>query len=114
MIKLNPITLDAELVLGTTGTFSVAPKIDGDKILQDGDHVWFTLRKKIGGPILLQKDIHTFDNGIAEIPIPPSDTENMEPGSYIYDLRLLRGDGNDDSLLPKGDSAYFVLKRGVK
>ena len=114
MIKLNPTTLDAELVLGTTGTFSVAPKIDDERILQDGDHVWFTLRKKIGGPVLLQKDITDFENGIATIPIPPSDTENMEPGSYIYDLRLLRTDGNDDSLLPKGDSAYFVLKRGVK
>lgn len=114
MIKLNPVTLDAELVLGTTGTFSVAPKIDDERILQEGDHVWFTLRKKIGGPILLQKDITDFDNGIAEIPIPPSDTRNMEPGTYVYDIRLLRGDGNDDSLLPNQNSAYFVLKRGVK
>lgn len=114
MIRHNPITMDAELVLGTTGTFSIAPKIDGERTLQDGDHIWFTLRKKIGSPILLQKDISKFEDGVATIPIPPSDTKNMEPGTYVYDLRYIRADGNDDSLLPNQNSAYFVLKRGVK
>lgn len=114
MIKFNPITLDAEMVLGDTGTFSIAPKIGGQVFLSEGDHVWFTLRKKKDTPPLLQKDVSEFENGVATIPIAPSDTENMEAGNYIYDLKLIRSDGNVDTLIPNKESAYFVLKRGVK
>lgn len=114
MIKFNPITLDAEMVLGDTGTFSIAPKINGEKFLSEGDHVWFTLRKKIGSTPLLQKDVYEFEDGIATIPINPSDTATMEPGNYVYDLKLLRSDGNVDTLIPNKESAYFSLKKGVK
>lgn len=114
MIKFNPITLDAEMVLGDTGTFSLAPKIEGKTFLEDGDHVWFTLRKKVGSSAILQKDVSQFENGIATIPILPSDTQNLDPGNYVYDLKLIRKDGNVDTLIPNKPSAYFSLKRGVK
>lgn len=114
MIKFNKTTLDAELVLGDTGTFSIVPKIDGVKALSDGDEVWFTMRKIKEKTIILQKKITTFDNGRATIPILPSDTSTLEPGNYIYDLKLIRADGNVDTLMPNKPDAYFSLKRGVK
>ena len=115
MIRINPRTLDAEMVRGNTGTFSIAPKINGEYVLQEGDHIWFTLRKVKDNRILIQKDITTFNDGVAEIVINPSDTENLEIGNYIYDLVMVRGDGSVDSLIPGGkDTAYFSIKRGVK
>ncbi len=115
MIRINPRTLDAEMVRGNTGTFSIAPKINGEYVLQEGDHIWFTLRKIKDNRILIQKDITTFNDGVAEIVINPSDTENLEIGNYIYDLVMVRGDGSVDSLIPGGkDTAYFSIKRGVK
>ena len=103
------------MVRGNTGTFSIAPKINGEYVLKDGDHVCFTLRKIKDNTILLQKDITEFNNGIAEIIIEPSDTTNFELGNYIYDLVMVRADGTVDSLIPGGrDTAYFSIKRGVK
>ena len=115
MIRINPVTMDAEMVRGDTGTFSIRPKIKGENVLQDGDVVWFTLRKLQDRAILLQKQVTEFEDGIAVIPIEPSDTAALEIGNYLYDLKLNRSDGNVDTLLPAGnDTAYFTIKRGVK
>jgi len=103
------------MVRGNTGTFTVRPKINGEYVLKDGDHLYFTLRKIKDRRILLQKDITEFEDGKAEVIINPSDTENLEIGNYIYDLVMIRGDGTVDSLIPGGkDTAYFSVKRGVK
>lgn len=103
------------MVRGDTGTFSVRPKVNGEYVLKDGDHLWFTVRKIKDHTILLQKDVTEFEDGKAEIIIAPSDTENFEIGNYIYDLKMIRSDGTVDSLIPGGrDSAYFSIKRGVK
>jgi hypothetical protein len=103
------------MVRGDTGTFSVRPKVNGEYVLKDGDHLWFTVRKIKDKTILLQKDITTFEDGKAEVIINPNDTANFEIGNYIYDLKMIRSDGTVDSLIPGGrDSAYFSIKRGVK
>lgn len=103
------------MVRGNTGTFSVRPKINGEYVLKEGDHLWFTVRKIKDKTILLQKDIDTFEDGKAEIVIEPNDTANFEIGNYIYDLVMIRSDGTVDSLMPNGkDTAYFCIKRGVK
>ena len=84
-------------------------------MLVDGCTLYFTLRKTKNGPILLQKTSTEFEDGIGTIPIETIDTENLEPGNYIYDLVLIREDGTRDSLIPGNrDDAYFVIKRGVK
>jgi hypothetical protein len=115
MIRIDPNSLNAEMVRGDTGTFSVRPKINGEYVLKEGDHLWFTVRKIKDKTILLQKDVTEFDDGKAEIIINPSDTANFEIGNYIYDLKMIREDGTVDSLIPGGrDSAYLSIKRGVK
>lgn len=103
------------MVRGNTGAFSVKPTINGEPVLQDGDHLYFTVRKIKDRTILMQKDINEFEDGIAEIIINPSDTETFEIGNYIYDLVMVRSDGTVDSLIPGGrDTAYFSIKRGVR
>lgn len=103
------------MVRGNTGTFTVRPTVNGETVLQDGDHLYFTLRKIKDNKILVQKDVTEFEDGKAEVIINPSDTENLEIGNYIYDLVITRGDGTVDSLIPGGrDTAYFSIKRGVK
>jgi len=63
----------------------------------------------------LQKSATEFEDGVGTIPIESIDTENLEPGNYIYDLVVIRADGTRDSLIPGNrDDAYFVVKRGVK
>ena len=115
MIRFNKATLDAEMVIGDTGDFPVKPKINGEYALEQGDHIWFTLRKLKDKSILLQKDVTTIEDHEAIVPIPPSDTEYMDAGTYLYDLKWIRNDGTVDTLLPNGkESAFFVLKKGVK
>lgn len=114
MIKINPINLDAEMVIGDTGPFTVIPKIDGNTFLTDGDTVYFTLRKLLDRSVIIEKVITEFEDGACKITIEPSDTANLDEDNYIYDLKLVRGDGTVDSLIPNRPYAYFQLKRGVK
>lgn len=114
MIKINPINLDAEMVIGDTGSFSFTPKINKEAFLSDGDTVYFTVRKLIDKSIIMQKIVTEFENGACSITIEPEDTNILEADNYIYDLKLVRSDGTVDSLIPNRPYAYFSLKKGVK
>lgn len=122
MIKFNSVTLDAEMVLGDTGTFSITPRLDGDTYLTTGDTVYFTVKERRRKDdsdkteeqlTKIAKEITEFSSGTATIPIESSDTENMSAGTYIYDIKVERNDGTVDTLTPNGQ-AYFTLKKGVK
>lgn len=114
MIKFNQNNLDAEMVINDTGAFSFKVNINGESILQTGDTVYMTIRKLIDNSIIIQKTITEFNDGMCEIIIEPDDTKYLEEDNYIYDLKLVRGDGTIDSLIPNRPFAYFSLKRGVK
>ena len=116
MIKFNQNNLDAEMVIGDTGAFSFKVNLNGQNALNDGDTIYFTIRKVIDNSILIQKTITEFPNGICNIIIDPSDTSNIttDDDNYIYDLKLVRATGEVDSLIPNRPFAYFSLKRGVK
>lgn len=116
MIKFNQNNLDAEMVIGDTGSFSFKVNINGTSILEDGDTVYFTIRKVIDKSIIIQKEITSFPDGICTITIEPNETKNIkdDDDNYIYDLKLVRSDGTVDSLIPNRPFAYFSLKRGVK
>ena len=114
MIKFNQNNLDAEMVINDTGSFSFKVNINGESILKTGDTLYMTIRKLIDNSVIIQKTITTFDNGVCQITIEPDDTRNLDEDNYIYDLKLVRGDGTIDSLIPNRPFAYFSLKRGVK
>lgn len=112
MIHIDKNTLDMEMVLGDTGTFSIAPKINKEPVINGS--VWFTMRKTRDSNVILQKEAIITD-GIATIELPPEDTKYLEPTRYSFDLKLIRPDGNIDTLLPgKRELGSFLLKKGVK
>lgn len=122
MIKFNSVTLDAEMVLGDTGTFSITPKLDGNTYLTTGDKLYLTVKERRRKDdsdkteqelTKISKEVTEFDNGTATIPIESSDTSDLAAGTYIYDIKAERGDGTVDTLTPNGQ-AYFTLKKGVK
>jgi hypothetical protein len=118
MIRINPITMDIEMIKRDTGPISVRPILKGTQdeyLLTDGATLHFTLRKLQDRSIVMEKSTTEFEDGIGSIVLESSDTEDIEEGTYIYDLVVIRSDGTRDTLIPEGrDSLYFVIKRGVK
>lgn len=114
MIAIEKTTLNAELVIGDTGSFSIKPDINGEPYLSDGDEVIFTVKKLKNKEIVLEKKITTFHDHYADIVIEHEDTLNLEPGNYIYDIKAIRKDGTVDTLIPNNPSANLTLKAGVK
>lgn len=100
-----------------TGPISVRPKVkgSGDYLLTDGATLYFTLRKLKDEQIIMTKSTTEFEDGIGSIILESSDTSDIEIGTYIYDLVVVRADGTRDTLIPQGRSSlYFVIKEGVK
>ncbi len=100
-----------------TGVLPLRPKIKstGDYLLEEGATLYFTLRKLQDSSVILEKQVTEFNDGWGVITIESEDTENIEPGTYIYDQVVIRPDGTRDTLIPEGrKSLYFVIKEGVK
>lgn len=115
MIKFEENTLNAEMVRGDTGSFSITlTDNNNNSLLKNGDIIYFTLRKKIASPILIEKKITTFNNGKAEIILEPKDTKELDLGSYLYDLKWVRPDGNIDTLIPNNPYSWLTLKEGIR
>ena len=114
MIYIEKSTMNLELVIGDTGSFSLKPKINKETYLSEGDKIYFTVKKKKTGDVVLNKEITEFRNGIVDIVIESKDTLDLEPGNYIYDIKSVRKDGTVDTLIPNNPSASLTLKRGVK
>lgn len=105
------------MVKRDTGVLPVRPKIKGteDYLLTDGATLYFTLRKLKDSQIILRKETTEFEDGWGAITLESTDTADLEEGTYIYDLVVIRADGTRDTLLPEGrDCLYFVIKKGVK
>ena len=105
------------MVRRDTGPMTFRPKVKGtgEYLLTNGAVLYFTLRKERTSEVLLEKYAEEIENGIGTISIESEDTEDLEPGTYVYDLVLIRTDGTRDTLLPEGrDTLYFAIKEGVK
>lgn len=113
MIKFNSVTMDAEMPRGDTGDFQIKPTLNGETFLKEGDTVYFTIKTRKDGNIVLQKAITEFEDGTVTIPIAPEDTRNLDKGNYIYGIDIIRQDGTKDNVTPNW-KANFTLKEGVK
>lgn len=116
MVTINKDTLDMETIRGNTASFSFKCTNTTNKLsmFQDGDTVYFTIRKKIGGDAILQKTCTEFPDGICTIEVAPSETQSLEEGNYIYDLVLVRASGDVDTLNPNRKYSNYSVKKGVK
>ena len=117
MIRLNPKTLDAEMMRHDTGSFTIRPKNKrtGEYLINDGDTLYFTLKKVKDGSVVLHKEITSFEDHAAPIVIESEDTNEIPEGNYMYDLVVIRSDGTVDTYTTFSKTTpYFVIKKGVK
>ena len=95
---------DIDLVRGDTLMLTLNLKkkeTEEEYIPEDGDQIIFTLRKNYKGlnndEILLQKFVDIYTSLLLEI--EPEDTNNLEYGSYKYDIEFDSWDGKIDTVL---------------
>lgn len=115
-IEIDKRSMKMSLIIGDTGTFAFnVTNAENNFELGEGDKVIFTIKKTKDSEPLIEKTITEFEDGYCIVPLLPSDTSNLEKATYIYDIKLIREDGNIDTLLPNNkESAPFILKRGVR
>lgn len=85
------------LTRGDSAGFSVK-LYDGEEEyeLQPGDQLTFTVRKTVYSPeIVIQKTLTDI-----EVPIFPSDTNNLSFGDYVYDVQLNFANGDINTVIP--------------
>jgi hypothetical protein len=116
MVIINKDTLDMETIRGNTASFAFkcTNKTNNLSMFKDGDTVYFTIRKIIGGNAILQKTCTTFPDGICTIEVTPQETQSLDEGNYIYDLLLERASGEVDTLNPNRKYSNYSVKKGVK
>ena len=112
MIRFEKNTMNAELVKGDTGNFSINPREKDTKksLLENGHKVYFCIKKDVAEDPFFERIISVFKDGVATIEIPAEETKNFEPGTYVYRLYIDRN-GVIDTLTPTPVS-YFVVKEG--
>ena len=112
----NKNTLDMETIRGNTASFAFKciNKTNNLSMFSNGDTVYFTIRRIIGGAALLQKTCTSFPDGICTIEVSPAETQALDEGNYIYDLVLHRASGEVDTLNPNRPYSNYSVKKGVK
>ena len=85
MLQVNGSNIS--LTRGDTAEFDVLPKnADGTVYeFQTGDSVIFTLSKKWGGPVIVEREVPT---STLVLSIRPADTASLKFGQYCYDLKV--------------------------
>ena len=94
------------MIRGDSGVFTITiADTDGNPVeLTAGDVLTFTLRRTPRSPtIVLQKTITE-----GTLTINPSDTQDMQFGSYVYDVELKRADGYVDTIIPPHE--FLILE----
>lgn len=116
MVIINKDTLDMETIRGNTASFAFkcTNTRNNTSMFKDGDTVYFTIRKIIGGNAILQKTCTDFPNGVCTIEVSPAETQLLDEGNYIYDLVLNRANGDVDTLNPNRKYSNYTVKKGVK
>ena len=88
-----------ELSMYRGDTENITVEIDG-VVLDTGDTIYFTVKKSIYTNVKsLQKVITTFTNGKALISLDPADTDELEYGTYAYDIQWTKADNSVITLL---------------
>lgn len=94
------------MVRGDSEAILVTPSV----AFEPGDVVFFTVRRVVDSPIMIQKTITTFIDGAAHISIEPEDTQTLRPGTYVYDIQVTWADGSVKTLVEKSE---FRIKEEV-
>lgn len=109
------IGTDIIMIRGDDDSLLVAmkKKKTGDKVdFVDGDTVYLTVKNSINtDKKVLQKIVTEFDDGQALIIFEPSDTENLRPQEYVYDVQLTDANGIVTTIIDP--ESRFTIKGDV-
>lgn len=101
-----------EIVRGTTNTFDIPIKdANGQKYTLAADEkVVFGIKRhlKDAEPVFV-KTVTAGSNGVYPVTIVPSDTEDLDPGRYFYDVGLQSGDDYFNVIEP----SLFIIQSNV-
>ena len=114
------ISYDKKITMVQGDTGIIRMKIHNYELSQ-GDEVRFAIVNKVNTSILLcqhsdkkivlEKQVTAFEkDGSARIIIYPYDTENLQPGKYLYEIQVKTKDGRIDTVVPL---ASFTLMDGI-
>lgn len=108
---------EATMIRGDTEPLSIfLTEEDGKTVIPfaDGDSVFFTIKKNSSDEdieAVLQKTITKFElDGTAYARIEHEDTKNILAGKYIYDVRVIKANGDVKTIIP---SSTFNLLQEV-
>lgn len=77
----------------------------------EGDIITFTVRKTVISPKAIEKVVTEFtEDGKALIGIDPSDTAEMQFGSYLYDIQWTKANGAVTTIIKP---AAFIIEKEV-
>ena len=107
-MKIDDINHKMTMIRGDTEKFTVGWP---ENPFETGDTVYFTVAKSYLDNHSLQITVTSFTQGIAEINIPHNATAGMDVGRYVYDVRVVRANGDYVTIIggPKDEPAVFVL-----
>ena len=107
MFTVNPSDNRIKVIQGDTGILDLS--LDNYN-LQDGDKVYFTVKKDYAAEeALIFKEINTFVDGKAKFIFTKEDT-NLAVGTYLYDVQCNLADGRIDTVI---SPAKFQVLGGI-
>lgn len=90
-MRIDPDTLEIDMPRGDSEAIIVSCR---DEPFETGDIIEFSVRKKPKTERLVHIVVDEIeDDGSAYIEIKPSDTENLDFGTYVYDIQLTKANG---------------------
>lgn len=105
---------DLSIVRGTSNVFGLAiTNADGTPfVLEDNQTLVFAVKKnpKKYDRVLVKKVSHSVEEGIYYLELFPSDTTDIEPGRYYYDVGLQYGESVFFNVI---EASVFEIKPNI-
>ena len=106
MFDVNYDTGAITMNVGDTGSFEVEAVRDDSELWTENDRAVFTIRNASGETVV--ERIYTLDNddtgnGVLLIEFHNGDTDQLEPGSYTWELRFVVNPYYDGGTIVDGD-----------
>ena len=106
---------------GDTKVYELTFTLDSEALPITGYKVYFTAKRyswETDAEAAISKDITShFDaaGGISKIALDPADTENLDPGIYLYDVQIRKDDDTTILTILNGELEilYHITRRRI-
>ena len=99
-MKMRPIERPFNMVRGDTGSLVLTAYPRG---FLTGDKVAMMVKPQNDDNPVITKEVTEFINGEAVIAFNPADTDDLVPGIYYYDIRVVWNTGAVQTIIKKSD-----------